>query len=152
MRMRQKQLSVIPAKAGIQPSSQELPHRWGARCEVRKKMAAESPLGRGRGRQALGWVVERKRTHPGASRPLSLRVTPPERGSSSEAHDSRFRGNDGDFADPTVAFNCTHPRERAPGTTQRLAGSLALPLIGCAVRVPRAWHASQDCSSSQNRQ
>ena len=43
MRMRQKQLSVIPAKAGIQPSSQELPHRWSARCEVRKKMAAESP-------------------------------------------------------------------------------------------------------------
>jgi len=31
--------------------------RWGARCEVRKKMADESPPGRGKGRQALGWVV-----------------------------------------------------------------------------------------------
>jgi len=33
-------------------------HRWGARCEVRKKMAIKSPPRRGKGRQAMGWVVE----------------------------------------------------------------------------------------------
>ena len=37
--------------------------------------------GRVEGRQALGWVVEVKDdTHPGASRPLSLRTTPPMEG------------------------------------------------------------------------
>jgi tetratricopeptide (TPR) repeat protein len=46
---------------------------------------SQSPLGRGKGRQALGWVVASKRgTHPGAARPrevfsrLHLRATPPE--------------------------------------------------------------------------
>ena len=54
-------------------------HRWGAQCEVRKKMAVKSPLGRGKGRQALGWVAASKQrpTPSGcatavAARPLSL--------------------------------------------------------------------------------
>ena len=55
-----------------------------ARSDGRKKMAVQSPPGRGKGRQALGWVVRRERTHPGAARPLSLCVTPPERGFASE--------------------------------------------------------------------
>jgi hypothetical protein len=46
-------------------------------------MPFESPPGRGKGRQALGWVVPNGSTHPGASRPrevfsrLHLRVTAP---------------------------------------------------------------------------
>ena len=63
--------------------SSEHAHRWGARSEVRKKIAAKSPLGRGKGRQALGWVAASKRrpTPSGcatavAARPLSLRQPP----------------------------------------------------------------------------
>lgn len=40
-------------------------HRWGPQCEVRRKMAAKSHLGRGKGRQAtrVGGEFEAT-THP----------------------------------------------------------------------------------------
>jgi hypothetical protein len=41
-------------KGELQRSTQ---HRWDARCQVKKKMAGESPPRRGKGREALGWVV-----------------------------------------------------------------------------------------------
>jgi len=44
--------------------------RCGATTEER---LTDSPLGRGKGRQALGWVVEQGTEQPRAARPLSLR-------------------------------------------------------------------------------
>jgi hypothetical protein len=51
-------------------------HRRFARCEVRKKMPFESPPGRGKGRQALGWVVKSGTDPPR----LPSAATPPSRG------------------------------------------------------------------------
>jgi len=57
-----------------------MPLHGCARCDVRKKMTAKSPLGRGKGRQALGWVADSKQrpTPSGCAttvvaRPLALR-------------------------------------------------------------------------------
>ena len=76
-----------------------MPLHGCARCDVRKKMTAKSPLGRGKGRQALGWVADSKQrpTPSGCAttvvaRPPSLRdrwrcatavaapATPPQEG------------------------------------------------------------------------
>ena len=81
-------VNPLPQKARRPPchggQRKELPHRCDARNDGRKKMAVQSPPGRGKGSQALGWIVRRERTHPGAARPLSLGTTSPERRFASE--------------------------------------------------------------------
>jgi len=52
---------------------------------------AESPLGRGKGRQALGWVVESSRDPP-------LRFAPPPRGGDSFGNMTELESDRGEIA------------------------------------------------------
>ncbi len=56
---------AVCATRHTSPFHQSLEHRWGARCEVRKKMPTESPLGRARAARPWGeCVVSNRRPTP----------------------------------------------------------------------------------------